>query len=138
MTRPEEEHNGLHRVFQTSQNRKDMDNNEGSLAILDYQPYAVAHSNELVKRFYIHMRSGERYSIPYSLLPIFILKDNQELIIKAYEVQITISGRGLSAIEDALSKEVLTYIKTHPCGKDDGDSSVFIENITLEGENLMH
>ena len=138
MSRPEEEHNGLHQVFQTSQNQRDMNNNGHSVSLQDYQPYAVAHSDEAVKRFHIHMRSGERYSIPYSLLPIFILKDNQELIIKAYEVQITIFGRGLSAIEDALSKEVLTYIKTHPCGKDDGESSVFIEKITLEGENLMH
>tara|TARA_R110000796_G_scaffold96719_1_gene203202 strand:+ start:666651 stop:666998 length:348 start_codon:yes stop_codon:yes gene_type:complete len=114
-----------------------MNNNGHSVSLQDYQPYAVAHSDEVVKRFHIHMRSGERYSVPYSLLPIFILKNNQELIIKAYEVQITVSGRGLSAIEEALSKEVLTYIKIHPSGKDDGESSVFIENITLEGENLM-
>mgnify|MGYP003655369799 CR=1 FL=1 len=90
-----------------------MNNNGHSVSLQDYQPYAVAHSDEVVKRFHIHMRSGERYSVPYSLLPIFILKNNQELIIKAYEVQITVSGRGLSAIEEALSKEVLTYIKIH-------------------------
>ena len=103
---------------------------------LNYQAYAVAQKG-VIKRFHIYLRSGERYSIPYSLLPIFILISNQELIIKAHELSITITGKGLDQIEDALSTETLLYIKQNPTDKDDGTASVFIQDIQCEGEILM-
>lgn len=103
-----------------------------------YQAYAVAKNTEIVKRFKVQLRDGTSYSIPYSLLPIIILTSEMQLIIKAYELFITITGRSLQKIEEALSAETLIYIRQSPSGNDDGQGSAFIEDIQIQGETLMH
>ena len=77
-------------------------------------------------------RQGMVYSISYSLLPVFILSENKELVIKTHDIQATIHGRNLAVLEDYLSEEQCIWIKESPSGKDDGSANVFIERMDIE------
>ncbi|MDW3191257.1 MAG: hypothetical protein R8G66_02800 [Cytophagales bacterium] len=89
--------------------------------------------NEVVKRFEIIQSSGKRYGFSYSILPVCIQEDNSLLYLKAYELLITIKGRGLDAIRKSFSREELLWVRASHSGKDDGSSSTFIEEILVEG-----
>lgn len=96
------------------------------------QYYAI-DTNQAVKRFKIILRSGETWSIPYSLLPVYRLKDGRQILIITHDLTITIDGRNLSDIEEYLSKEHITWLKESPSGKDNNTSEVFISGIQIEG-----
>nr|WKN34374.1 hypothetical protein K4G66_18520 [Tunicatimonas sp. TK19036] len=100
------------------------------------QHYAVAIQNMVLKRFKLILRSGESYSLPYSLLPIYIFTDRGDLLIKSYGILITIQGRNLKPIEEALSNETLLWVKESPSGQDSGDGFVFIADIHIEGKSI--
>lgn len=104
----------------------------------EYQAYAVATGDDVVRRFRVLMRDGTIFNIPYSLLPIIILTSEGELIIKALELEIRITGRNMAKLEDSLAKENLLYIRQSPSGHDDEKSSVFVSDISVQGEQLMH
>ncbi|MDO5970299.1 hypothetical protein Q4Q35_10825 [Flavivirga aquimarina] len=97
------------------------------------QYYAVG-SEDVTKRFDLILRSGNEYSIPYSLLPIYKLSGGKKLDIIAYDLVITISGRNLAPVKKYLAKESLIWMKESPSGKDDGQSETFISNIEIKGE----
>lgn len=98
------------------------------------QYYEVAPESDLPKRFRIQLRSGEVFSFPYSLLPIFNLNAGKELTIMAYELHISIMGRNLGVVEDNLTKERITWLRESLSQKDDGEGSVFIGSITIKGK----
>lgn len=98
------------------------------------QYYAIVSEQGTIKRFQLIQRSGCIHSIPYSLLPVYILSDNQELLIKAYGMHISIHGRCLEIILRHLSDECLLWLKESKSGKDDGTSNVFISEIEIEGD----
>lgn len=103
----------------------------------DYeQYYAVSHDGPPPRRFKLLKRTKAVVSIPYSLLPIIILDDEQNLIIKAYELRIFIEGRNLSPLEKALSEEVVLWISESNSQKDSGESQVFIRNISIQGDAI--
>ena len=102
------------------------------------QHYAIASDDEIIKRFKLFLRSGEVYSVPYSLLPVFMLLGGKELIIKTYGVHISIKGRNLAPIEEYLSDEMLLWIKESASGKDDGKSNVFVSDILIRGKAMKH
>ena len=76
--------------------------------------------------------------MPYSLLPVTILVSNQILIIKTHDMIITVTGKGLDKVDDALSSETLLYIRQNVNDYDDGSSSVFIKDIQCEGDLLTY
>ncbi|MDN5215048.1 hypothetical protein QQ020_23405 [Fulvivirgaceae bacterium BMA12] len=98
------------------------------------QYYAIGSEDEVIKRFKLILRSGNKYSVPYSLLPILELSGSSELSIMAYGLLITIEGRNLEPVEEYLSNEILVWLKESSSGKDDGKSQVFISNIMIEGK----
>ncbi|MFY0601667.1 MAG: hypothetical protein JXR03_18480 [Cyclobacteriaceae bacterium] len=99
------------------------------------QCYAMAEKG-LIKRFKLIKRNAETYSIPYSLLPVFVLAENKHLVIRAHGVHVIVTGRSLDAIERYLSLEQLLWMKESTSTKDDGSSNVFISNIHVGGEYL--
>ena len=118
------------------QKSKGIMNNDVEINNTAYQAYAVSHE-KLIKRFKLYLRSGERISIPYALLPITILLSNQKLLIRTLGLDVTISGRGLDLIDEAISTETLLYIKQNASDYDDAQSNVFIKDILCEGDLLM-
>lgn len=100
------------------------------------QCYAVAGKGEMPKRFKLILRSGTAYSVPYGLLPICAISHNTRLIIKTYELNITINGRGLGPIHEALNTESLSWVRESPSNIDDFESPVFISTIKTEGEAI--
>ena len=102
------------------------------------QYYAIAQENQIIKRFKLILRNGSIYSLPYSLLPYYILTSSKDLVIKAYDIFIMVKGTNLDLILEHLSQERLIFLKESPSGINNGISSnVFVENITIEGEALQ-
>ncbi|MDW3210278.1 MAG: hypothetical protein R8N23_10450 [Reichenbachiella sp.] len=126
----------LRGIFPAESKPTDQDSKQSSPAVFSTtgQFYAIGAKGELVKRFEIILRSGKRYGISYSMLPISILADSSLLYIKAYELLITIAGRNLDPIHDNLTQELLAWVKTSASGKDDGLASTFVKDITVEGD----
>ncbi|MEO9804807.1 MAG: hypothetical protein ABJF04_16245 [Reichenbachiella sp.] len=96
------------------------------------QAFAVTSNNERAMRFKLHTREGQVYSVPYSLLPVFVLSEGKELRVIAHDIEATISGRNLDVIEDYLSGGQLLWLKESPSGKDDGVSQVFIQRMDIQ------
>ena len=129
----------LNDIFKDQHNLpKDMSLEHEASHLEDYQAYAVASDDEVVKRLRVFLRNGHRLSIPYSLLPVFILNTEAELIIKAYELLIIIKGRGLARLEEELSLERVVFIRESPSEYDDETNLIFIESITVSGEAITH
>ena len=112
------------------------DNNEHSeeARTAQMQYYAIGAEGEL--HFDLIKRSGREYSIPYPLLPYFILTDNSLITIIAHELFISVEGRNLRQVRDHLKKRTLIWMKESPSGKDDGQANVFISNISIGGKAL--
>lgn len=102
------------------------------------QYYAIASDDEVVKRFKLILRTGRIYSVSYSLLPVFILLEGKELIIKTYGVHVIIKGRNLDPIEEYLSNEMLIWIKESMSGKDGGKTNAFVSEILIRGKAMKH
>ena len=101
------------------------------------QFYAVASEDEIIKKFQLILRSGKKYRVPYALLPIAEISDcSDEISMIAYQLLITIKGRNLEPVEEYLADETLIWVKESPSRKDDGQSAVFISNITIEGKAI--
>ncbi len=98
------------------------------------QYYAIG--SEIGMHFDLIMRTGNEYSIPYSLLPVFVLSGGGQITIKAHELLISIEGRNLRPIRNYLKEQTLLWLKESPSGKDDGQTSVFISNILIEGKTV--
>ena len=105
---------------------------------MDVESYAIAAEHEVIKRFKLKLRNGNIYSVPYSLLPVIILINGSELVIKTYGVHITIKGRNLDALEEYLSAENLQFVRENPSRKDDGKEDVFISDILVAGKAMKH
>lgn len=101
-----------------------------------FQFYAVGREDELIRCFKLIKRSGDIYAIPYALLPVLILSDNTTLTIRTHGIQIVVTGRNLSVIEEHLSNDMLLWITESPSGIDDEESPVFIKDIETGGEYL--
>ena len=97
--------------------------------------YAIANDNTSLKYFRVFLKNGSYYSIPYSLLPVFIYLGDK-LIIKAYGVFIIIKGKGLQIIESQLSVNNLLYLKESNSGIETDNKDVFIQSIEIFGKNL--
>jgi len=102
----------------------------------DIECYAVAAEGEFLKRFKLILRSGERYSLPYSILPIVILTEEQDLQIKSHGIYITLKGRNLAAIEEYLFSESLLWVKEANTKLDSGEAYVFVSEILLAGKAI--
>lgn len=113
-----------------------MDGKDEDAGSLTGQYYAVGSDDEIIKRFKLILRSGDIYSIPYSLLPIYKLSGGKKITIMAYDLIITLKGRNLKPVEDCLSKETVIWIKESPSQSDDGQSDVFISDIDIEGKAI--
>lgn len=100
------------------------------------QSYAIAAEGEVLTRYRLILRSGKVYNLPYSLLPVLILEDNQQLIIKSYGIHITLKGRNLKVIEEYLTSETLLWVRESLSGTDDEEAHVFIKTIQVEGEDI--
>lgn len=100
----------------------------------DEQFYAIATERE--KHFDVILRSGTEYTIPYALLPLYVLSGEGAITILAYDLQITIKGRNLKRIRNFLKKETLQWIKESPSGTDIKDDDIFISDIKIEGDSL--
>ena len=134
MNKRDTDQDPLQRTFHSQLNLQDVNSQTVQIGKKEnYQPYAVSQEG-VIRRFKLYLRSGERISIPYSLLPITILVSNQTLLIKSHELQVTIAGRGLHRIDDAISAETLLYIKQNPSDHDDGQQQVFVKDIQCVGD----
>lgn len=101
------------------------------------QFYAVASKDQSLKKFQLILRSGEKYRIPYAILPITLLSDRcDELSMMAYGLLITIKGRNLEPIEHYLAEETLLWAREAPSSKDDGLENLFISNIGIKGKAI--
>ena len=97
--------------------------------------YAVSNEDITIKRFRVILKDGSFYSIPYSILPILIYMGNK-LIIKSYGIHITLTGKGLSIIENHINTETLLYFRESSTGIDTDNSDVFISAIKIQGKNI--
>jgi len=102
-----------------------------------YQAFAETSDDKVLKRFQVIQRNGQMISIPYSLLPIFILQENSRLLIKSHDFEITLTGRSLDRLYESFCEELVLYVRESPSGTDDGKSSVFISKIEIEGDSLI-
>ena len=94
------------------------------------QLYAL---NDGAERYFdLILKSGREYSIPYALLPVYVLTGESTIFITAYNYRITIQGRNLKRIRNFLKKETLKYLRESPSGKDSGEGDLFISKITVE------
>ena len=101
------------------------------------QYYAVNTKNETDRQFDVILRSGEEYSFHYSrLLPFYRLTGNSNISIFTYGINISISGRNLRPLRDALKKEKVIWIKESSSGTDSGEAEVFISKIQITGETI--
>ncbi|MEM9297179.1 MAG: hypothetical protein AAGA64_02220 [Bacteroidota bacterium] len=100
------------------------------------QIYAIAGENEIVKRFQFKLKSGEIYSLPYSLLPAYILTSEGQLVVRAYGLIATITGRNMMALEEYFNAERILWIRESATGLDTGESHIFIDNIDIEGRTI--
>lgn len=85
-----------------------------------------------LRYFDLILKSGKEYSIPYALLPVYVLSGENELSISAYDLDITIQGRNLKRIRNFLKKETLQYLRESPSGKDAEEDDIFISKIEVE------
>lgn len=119
------------------QGHMDQESTEVDFLIGDEHEYYAVHAKESSpKRLKLYLRTSERISLPYSLLPIIMLVDGSKLYIKAHELLVTIKGRNLDPLEEALSLEHVKWIKESPSGTDTGDAETFVESITVEGKAI--
>jgi len=102
-------------------------------AMSSMQYYAIGSEQE--RHFDLILRSGEEYTIPYSLLPVYVLSGGT-IKIMAYELLITIKGRNLNQIRNVLKKETLIWLKESPSQQDDGQANVFISDIIVQGKTV--
>ena len=100
------------------------------------QFYALFPREEQGKRFKLILRSGHSHSIPYAVLPIISLLENEELRISAYELLVVIKGRNLAPLEKHLSDERIRWMRESAAGHDDGSSEIFISTIQLSGDSI--
>ena len=100
------------------------------------QIYAIAGENEIVKRFQFKLKSGEIYSLPYSLLPAYILTSEGQLVVRAYGLIATITGRNMMALEEYFNAERILWIRESATGLATGASPIFIANIEKEGRAI--
>ena len=104
------------------------------------QYYAVVPETQLNRRFRLYLRNGGVISLPYSILPYYILTPSKDLIIKAPGILIKVCGVNLERLLEYLGQERLAFLKESPSGindETDGTASVFIENIIIEGDTLQ-
>lgn len=87
-----------------------------------------------LSRFRLLIRDGRVYSVPYALLPLVILEPERALLIRSSDLEITIQGRNLGKLEEALSTERVSWIKESPSGLDDGQHELFVSHIQIMGE----
>lgn len=93
--------------------------------------FAVASYDERISRFKLITRELIVYSVPYSLLPLFVLSENKVLKIITHDIEATLYGRNLDVIEEALSEGHLKWVK-ESLGRDDAISPVFIKRIDIQ------
>jgi hypothetical protein len=98
------------------------------------QLVAIGDDKQIVRRFQIILRSGKAISVPYSILPVFILTEDAHLIIRAYGFIATLKGRNLKALDAYLNDERVLFIKESASGTDTGDEHIFIANIEIAGK----
>lgn len=98
------------------------------------QFYAVGATGALIECFDLILRPGQEYSIPYALLPVFCIEEGSTLFILAYELRITVKGRNLYPVRDALKNKTLIWIRESTSQKDDDAIDVFVSSIELEGK----
>lgn len=103
-------------------------------AIEGNQYYAVCQPNTVNKCFRLYFRTGRKCGIPYALMPVTDLVNGELLKILAYELCITITGRNLEVLADAILFEQVHWIRESHSKKDDGHAHTFIENITITGK----
>jgi len=94
----------------------------------------LANKDEILKRFKVILNNGQLFSISYSTLPTFILIDNTRLYIQAYELQISIEGRGLSNLEHYLTLEQVRWMSESRSTIDDPKNELHIRKIKLSGK----
>ncbi|MBI1183597.1 hypothetical protein GC194_04965 [bacterium] len=123
--------NHLKETFGTTDHLKGTD----KIGDSGFQFYALSAEQE--KHFDLILRSGIEYSIPYALIPVYVLTSGSILNITAYDLQITIKGRSLDIIRNLLKKETLIWIKESPSGKDTNESKIFVSQITIEGDSIQ-
>ncbi|WP_075342490.1 hypothetical protein [Tenacibaculum agarivorans] len=99
------------------------------------ETYAVASDQSIIRRFRVVLKNGDYYSIPYAFIPAVIYSGGQ-LYIRSQGLLISISGKGLSIIEQYLNTENLLYIKESTTGININNDDVFISNITVEGRSI--
>jgi hypothetical protein len=112
-----------------------MSRNDNHIAKAE-QLYALGEENEIVRRFQLISRTGEIISVPYSLLPAFILTENCDIIIRAYGLLVVIQGRNLRALENYFNDEKVLWIRESASGTDTGDAHIFITSIQITGRSV--
>jgi len=97
---------------------------------------AIGGEYEVVKRFAIILRTGETINVPYALLPVIMLTEQSELVIRAYGLLIKINGRNMRALAEYATQEILVFAKESPSGKDTGEDFIFISDIKITGRTV--
>ena len=97
--------------------------------------YAIAPDRDAyVKRFRIMLRTGQSYSVPYALLPLISLDNEQVLYIFCNDLKVIVHGRNLRELESHLHEERLVWMKEAPTQSDTGEGDVFISGIEVINE----
>lgn len=113
-----------------------MGENDNVQANHQEQLVALGHEKEVLKRFQIILRSGKALSVPYSMLPVFILTEESDLIVRAYGFLATLKGRNLKALDSYFHDERVLFVKESASGTDTGDLSIFISTIEITGRSV--
>jgi len=139
MNPPKNKQNQLKGLFpvETSTERQPISNDSTGDSSHLNQYYALMSDGNIARKFQLILRSGKRYRVPYALLPITEISDqNDEIRLHAFQLNITIQGRGLLPIEESLSAETLIWVRESFSNKDDGLFPVFVSSICIEGEAI--
>ncbi len=102
----------------------------------DTDYFGVEQGKINLRRFKLLLRTGKQVSIPYAFLPIIILEHEGLIHIKTNDLNITIEGRGLKALEEHLSQEKVRWIKESISGNDQNEA-VFIKHILIDGDIIV-
>lgn len=99
-----------------------------------YNYFGVERNSKTLRRFKLILRSGRVVSIPYAFLPVMVLEHDGLVCIKTSDLSIEIRGRGLTALEEYLSKEVVRWIKESSSKRDTKETEDFVSEIVIDGE----
>jgi len=92
--------------------------------------------NVYITKLCVILRTGRRVYIPYAHQPLIDFVPERDLQIITHQIKVTIQGRNLHPLMDALFCDTVRWIKESNVKMDDHGEDIFISRITIESTML--